>query len=231
MRLTPRQHHDDTVTDHHREHAEHTPGPLGPLTRCADERVLDDTAARDRFGGANWGAAFFGWLVAVGMTALLTGILAAAATAVGYSQGITQSDAEREAGTFSLVTALALLAVLLISYYAGGYVAGRMSALRRRSPGCWCGSSAWWSPRSPPCSAGSPATVQPPRPGDVPQIPIPSNEVTAAGIMVALVCTAGDAAPRSPAPGRPLLHLQGGPRTRGRQRLRTLFVSHAGHRV
>ena len=44
-------------------------------------RVYDEEAARDRFGGANVGAAFFGWLVAVGMTALLTGLLAVAATA------------------------------------------------------------------------------------------------------------------------------------------------------
>ena len=90
-------------------------------------RVYDEAAARDRFGGANVGAAFFGWLVAVGMTALLTGLLAVAATAVGYSNEITQTDAERAAGTVTLVTAIVLLAVLLIAYYAGGYVAGRMS--------------------------------------------------------------------------------------------------------
>src|SRR3954464_1651474 len=80
-------------------------------------RVYDEAAARDRFGGANLGAAFFGWLVAVGMTALLTGILAVVATAVGYNSGITQSDAERAAGTVTLVTAIVLLAVLLIAYY------------------------------------------------------------------------------------------------------------------
>ena len=30
---------------------------------------------RDKFGGINWGAAFFGWLVAVGIGALLTALL------------------------------------------------------------------------------------------------------------------------------------------------------------
>ena len=51
-----------------------------------------------QFGGANLGAAFFGWLVAVGMTALLTGILAVVATALGYNRGITQSDARARGG-------------------------------------------------------------------------------------------------------------------------------------
>src|SRR3954451_15214571 len=92
-----------------------------------EKRVYDEDRARERFGGANLGAAFFGWLVAVGMTALLTGILAVIATAVGYENNITQSDAQRAAGTVTLVTAIVLLAVLLVSYYAGGYVAGRMS--------------------------------------------------------------------------------------------------------
>ena len=40
---------------------------------------------------------------------------------------VTQSQAERSAGTVTLVTAIVLVAVLLIAYYAGGYVAGRMS--------------------------------------------------------------------------------------------------------
>ena len=40
-----------------------------------DRRVYDETRARDKFGGANLGAACFGWLVAVGVTAVLTGVL------------------------------------------------------------------------------------------------------------------------------------------------------------
>ncbi len=38
---------------------------------------------RERFGGVNPGAAFFGWLVAVGVTILLAGILGAVAAAIG----------------------------------------------------------------------------------------------------------------------------------------------------
>src|SRR5918994_5177839 len=92
-----------------------------------ETRVYDEERARERFGGVNLGAAFFGWLVAMGMTALLTGILAVAATAIGYSENITQSEAQRAAGTVTLVIAIVLVAVLLIAYYSGGYVAGRMS--------------------------------------------------------------------------------------------------------
>jgi len=91
------------------------------------KRVYDEGRAKERFGGANLGAAFFGWLVAVGMTALLTGILAVVATAIGYSEEITVSDAQRAAGTVTFVTAIVLLAVLLVAYYAGGYVAGRLA--------------------------------------------------------------------------------------------------------
>src|SRR5918997_4642415 len=35
---------------------------------------------RDEYGGLNWGAAFFGWLVAIGMAAVLLGLLSAAGT-------------------------------------------------------------------------------------------------------------------------------------------------------
>ena len=96
-------------------------------------------AARDKFGGINWGASFFGWLVAVGIAILLTGIAGAIAAGVGTTQEITQSQAERQAGTIGVVAALVLLAVLVIGYYTGGYVAGRMSRFdgARQGFGVW----------------------------------------------------------------------------------------------
>jgi amino acid transporter len=78
---------------------------------------------RDEFGGVNWGASFFGWLVAVGVAALLVSILVAAGAAVG----LTESDVTNSADEITLGGAIALIAVLMIAYYAGGYVAGRMS--------------------------------------------------------------------------------------------------------
>lgn len=83
--------------------------------------------ARDRFGGTNWGAAFFGWLVAVGVTILLTGIVTAIVTGFADDSDIIRDDVEREAGTIGIAAAVVLLVVLALAYYAGGYVAGRMS--------------------------------------------------------------------------------------------------------
>ncbi len=61
------------------------------------------------------------------MTILLVSIAGAILTAVGSSQNITQSDAERQAGTIGIAAGIVLLVVLAIAYYTGGYVAGRMS--------------------------------------------------------------------------------------------------------
>jgi hypothetical protein len=93
---------------------------------------------RDEYGGINWGASFFGWLVAVGLAALLTAILAAAGAALDLTTTTTASDLGT-AEELSLAGAVALLVVLLIAYFAGGYVAGRMSRFdgARQGLGTW----------------------------------------------------------------------------------------------
>ena len=93
---------------------------------------------RDEFGGLNIGAAFFGWLVAVGLGALLTAILSAAGASLAIGDG-ERGVAGAAADTISLIGAIALVVVLLIAYYAGGYVAGRMS----RFDGARQGFAAW----------------------------------------------------------------------------------------
>src|SRR3954447_24774267 len=45
-----------------------------------------DDVARDRFGGINWGSAFFGWLAANGLGVILVALPAAAGTAVGLTK-------------------------------------------------------------------------------------------------------------------------------------------------
>ncbi|MDQ6642073.1 MAG: hypothetical protein M3Y66_06225 [Actinomycetota bacterium] len=93
-----------------------------------DETYVEGEAvARDRFGGANLGACFFGWLVAIAVAILLTSIIGAVVAAVGSNRQVTQSEAQRAAGTIGTVAAIVLLVVLVVAYYAGGYVAGRMS--------------------------------------------------------------------------------------------------------
>jgi hypothetical protein len=93
---------------------------------------------RDEFGGINWGAAFFGWLVAIGMAAILTGILSAAGAAIGLTE-ISGSEARGGAEEISLVGAIVLLLILALAYYCGGYVSGRMSRFDggRQGAGVW----------------------------------------------------------------------------------------------
>src|SRR5881409_2959300 len=75
--------------------------------------------AREKFGGTNLGASFFGWIVAIGVSAILTGIIGAVGTAVGFNGNLTQSTAQREAGTIGIASAIVLIVVLLVGYYAG----------------------------------------------------------------------------------------------------------------
>lgn len=109
--------------------------------RSAEDRRRAETEAmrRDEFGGFNLGSDFFGWLVAIALTILLTGIVGAIAAAANSSLHVDQTDAERKAGTFGIATAIALLVILMIAYYAGGYVAGRMSRFDggRQGLGVW----------------------------------------------------------------------------------------------
>ncbi|MET0909617.1 MAG: hypothetical protein ABWZ99_09110 [Ilumatobacteraceae bacterium] len=104
-----------------------------------DSLESEGAHARDRFGGLNIGAVFFGWIVAIGVAILLAGIIGAILTAVGSSVDVTQSDAERSAGTIGLSTSVTLLVILALAYYAGGYVAGRMSRFdgARQGFGVW----------------------------------------------------------------------------------------------
>jgi hypothetical protein len=112
-----------------------------PATAGLTREHMHEARARQReeYGGVNWGAAFFGWLVAVGLGALLVGILAAAGAAIGLTQDVTTTDAKSNAETIGLGGAIALVVVLMIAYYAGGYVAGRMSRFdgARQGVGAW----------------------------------------------------------------------------------------------
>lgn len=94
---------------------------------------------RDEFGGFSWGADFFGWLVAVGIAALLTAIVAAAGAATGLTNRVDEVDTSANADTIGIGGGIAILIVLAIAYYAGGYVAGRMSRFDggRQGLGVW----------------------------------------------------------------------------------------------
>ncbi|MDQ1641215.1 MAG: hypothetical protein QOJ90_566 [Actinomycetota bacterium] len=89
--------------------------------------LVDHGRQHARFGGMKWGAAFFGWLSANGLTVLLLAIASAAGVAIGYTKNTTTDEAANNAGTLGVAGGIVLLVILAIGYYAGGYVAGRMA--------------------------------------------------------------------------------------------------------
>lgn len=112
-------------------------------THAETSQVPDDPAAgetrgevvareREQHGGVKIGSAFFGWLTATGMSVLLTALAAAAGAAVSVATGNETTGEATDAlnaqpETIGLVGGVVLLVILLLSYYSGGYVAGRMA--------------------------------------------------------------------------------------------------------
>ena len=132
------QHHEDTRVER-----------IGPSELFDDDRRttadpdhdLDRGVETDRRSPGR-GATFYGWLVAIGMIALLTGILGAIATALDYALTIdwTQAqDSANTASTIGIASVVVLLLILAIAYYAGGSVAGRLGRTRGalRGLGVW----------------------------------------------------------------------------------------------
>lgn len=89
---------------------------------------FDEVLAREQrdHGGTKVGAAFFGWLNAVGLTVLLLGLLGAVATASGQV-AVTDPLPVEDLTTVGAALGVVVLLVLFVAYAAGGYVAGRMA--------------------------------------------------------------------------------------------------------
>ena len=119
----------------------HEPGDAAHRDEPTDEelRAENRTIAHQRFGGTNWGAAFFGWLVAMAVTVLLAAIVSAVAAAVGEDLNLSQADVEQDTASAGLMAAIVVIAIFAIAYYTGGYVAGRMSRFDggRQGLGAW----------------------------------------------------------------------------------------------
>lgn len=177
--------HDRTPGDHDRTAGDHARTDAADRTRAVEG---DRAHAHEKFGGLNLGAAFFGWIVAMGMAIILAGVVGAVLSAVGSSVDVTRSDAEREAGTIAVATAIVLLVILALAYLAGGYVAGRMS----RFDGVRQGVGVW--------AIGLVVTIVSIALGaifgtqydvlarvDLPQIPVSSEQLTTGGIIAAVV--------------------------------------------
>ena len=127
------------------EHHEHVHEPVATdrdRRFARDSSISADTMAaarrrqRDEYGGINWGAAFFGFLSAAGLAAILTALVSAAGATLTLGSDASAGEA---AETIGIAGGIALLVVLVISYFAGGYVAGRMSRFdgARQGLGVW----------------------------------------------------------------------------------------------
>ncbi|MEP6649212.1 MAG: hypothetical protein ABJA74_04765 [Lapillicoccus sp.] len=96
-------------------------------------RVVPGSARGRLHVGINWGAAFFGWVAAMGLAVILTAFVAAVGAAVGVTQGTTTVDQattqiqQQDPQTVGLVGIILLAVIAFVSYYGGGYVAARMS--------------------------------------------------------------------------------------------------------
>ncbi|MFL6081261.1 MAG: hypothetical protein ACJ714_15135 [Ornithinibacter sp.] len=153
-------------------------------------------AERERHGGVKIGSAFFGWLTAMGMAVILTALVAAAGTAVGLATGTTvdqaTSSASSDPTTVGLVGIIALLVILFVAYYCGGYVAGRMA----RFDGAKQGVAVWlWALVAAVvvavlgAVAGAKFNVLA-NLNSFPRIPVNEGQVSTAGIIAALVAAA-----------------------------------------
>ena len=105
------------------------------VTDRNDASLRETVVAREheRFGGIKFGAAFFGWLTALGALVALTAVVAAIGAATGLASPETVEDAANAADqnmtAATIIGAIAIAVVLFVAYFAGGYVAGRMARL------------------------------------------------------------------------------------------------------
>ena len=167
-----------------------------PRTISADRAdVRDDVIDRQRelFGGLKIGSAFFGWLTATGMAVILAALVAATGAAIGLGiledPELAAEEATQNPETVGWVGGIALLVIVFVAYWCGGYVAGRMA----RFNGVTQGIAVWvWAiviavvVALLTLAAGSQFNIL----GDLdafPRIPVSEGDLTMASIITAVV--------------------------------------------
>lgn len=80
---------------------------------------------KERFGGADVVAGILGMFVALGVLVFLGGLLAAGAGEIPYQ--LNQIDLDGNLQEVEVVGAVVAIAVILVSFFAGGWAAGRMA--------------------------------------------------------------------------------------------------------
>lgn len=148
------------------------------------------TADETRVGGMKFGSAFFGWMTATGVFVLLSALATAVAALFGAAGGLDPGrlaeQAQQNLQTLSITGAVILAAVLFLSYYCGGYVAGRMA----RFDGAKQGLAVWlWAVTVSAAVAVLAAVTDlqsTPAAGlaNVPRVPVDAGTMTAGGIIL-----------------------------------------------
>ncbi|MGW6199141.1 hypothetical protein ACWF0M_23545 [Kribbella sp. NPDC055110] len=110
--------------------------PLRTPPAAAEPDVDPDLLS---YRGFKFGAAFFGWLIAISMSVLLMAAVAAAALGTAQVLDYTTSDAKAQPGAASLTAAGVTIFMLMLAFYTGGYVAGRLARFDggRQGFGVW----------------------------------------------------------------------------------------------
>jgi hypothetical protein len=85
-----------------------------------------------------WNVVFCGWCSAIGVTLLLVALLSAASVGFGLTNG-KAIDPSKNAPTLAIAGGVLLIVVLGLSFYVGGYAAGRMARFDgvRQGIGVW----------------------------------------------------------------------------------------------
>jgi hypothetical protein len=114
--------HDDHSDNDHNDHYKEQ------HINYRKQTVVDRDAQHAAYGGIHFGAALFGWLASTGIATILMSILAAAGSALALNKLDSANSVTADtAKTVGLTGGILFLLVLAIAYYAGGYVAGRLS--------------------------------------------------------------------------------------------------------
>jgi hypothetical protein len=165
--------------------------PIVEVSPINAEEVVE--RQRQAFGGMKIGSALFGWITVAGLTSILTGVLVAAGVALGLgpvqAAGASSRDALLGADAVGWIGVSALLAIALVSFYGGGYVAGRMA----RFSGALQGLAVWlWAVVI--AIAVAVISMVLGLQGDLlgalntfPRISVPESALTIAGITIAVV--------------------------------------------
>jgi hypothetical protein len=159
----------------------------------SNETTATELHSRERqaYGGSiQWEAAFFGWLAAIGLSALLVALVVAAGLAVGLTE--LRASATEKTETLTLGGGVLIFVILALAYATGGYVAARMARFDgwRQGLGVWIlGVVAAVGLALAGLIGGSEynllATL------DLPRIPVDEGEITTGGAIALVAVLAG----------------------------------------